>query len=65
MKLSQIEKRIPQTLTYSKDVIQKAENMLNEVARPDQRAAKKMSPGHCAKKVYPGRPVLTFLGTDT
>ena len=34
MKLSQIEKRIPQTFTNSKDVIQKAENMLAE--KPDQ-----------------------------
>ena len=57
MKLSQIEKRIPQTLTNSKDVIQKAENMLAEVAGPDQRAAKKMRPGHCTKK-----PILGVLG---
>ena len=40
MKLSQIEKRIPQTLTNWKDVIQK-ENTLADVAGPDQRAAKK------------------------
>ena len=57
MKLSQIEKRIPQTLTNSKDVIQKAENMLAEVAGPDQRAAK--------KKIHPKCPGLTLLGTDT
>ena len=54
MKLSQIEKRIPQTLTYSKDVIQKAENMLVEVAGPDQRVAKNIRPGHCTKKFIPG-----------
>ena len=53
MKLSQIEKQIPQTLTNSKDVIQKAENMLADVAGPDQRAAKKMRPGHCTKKSIP------------
>ena len=42
-----------------------AENMLVEVAGPDQRAAKKMRPGHCTKKIHPGCPGLTFLGTDT
>ena len=31
--------------------------MLAEVAGPDQRAAKKMRPGHCAKK-----PILGVLG---
>ena len=65
MKLSQIEKRIPQTLPNSKDVIQKAENMLAAVAGPDQRAAKKMRPGHRTKKIHPGCPRLTFPGTDT
>ena len=28
--------------------------MLAEVAGPDQRAAKKMRPGHCTKKYIPG-----------
>ena len=28
--------------------------MLAEVAGPDQRAAKKMRPGQCTKKIYPG-----------
>ena len=28
-----------------------AENMLAEVAGPDQRAAKKMRPGHCTKNI--------------
>ena len=65
MKLSQTEKRIPPTLTNLKDVIQKAENMLTEVAGPDQRLAKKMRPGHRKKKIHPGCPWLTFLGTDT
>ena len=27
--------------------------MLAEVAGPDQRAAKKMRPGHCTKKIHP------------
>ena len=38
--------------------------MLAEAAGPDQRAAKKMRPGHCTKKNYPGSPEVTFLGTD-
>ena len=39
--------------------------MLAEAAGPDQRAAKKMRPGHCTKKIHPGSPEVTFLGTDT
>ena len=39
--------------------------MLAEVAGPDQRAAKKMRPGYCAKKNHPGSPGVTFLETDT
>ena len=39
--------------------------MLAEVTGPDQRAAKKMRPGHCTKKIRPGSPEVTFLGTDT
>ena len=39
--------------------------MLAEVAGPDQRAAKKMGPGHCTKKIHPGSPGVTFLETDT
>ena len=39
--------------------------MLAESAGPDQRAAKKMRPGHCTKKIHPGSPEVTFLGTDT
>ena len=30
--------------------------MLAEAAGPDQRAAKKMRPGHCTKKFHPGSP---------
>ena len=37
--------------------------MFAEVAGPDQRAAKKMRPGHCTRKIPPGCPGLTFLGT--
>ena len=39
--------------------------MLAEVTGPDKRAAKKMRPGHCTKKIHPGSPEVTFLGTDT
>ena len=39
--------------------------MLAEAAGPDQRAARKMRPGHCTKKILPGSPEVTFLGTDT
>ena len=36
-----------------------------EVAWPDQRATKKMRPGHCTKTIHSGSPEVTFLGTDT
>ena len=39
--------------------------MIAEVAGPGQRAAKKMRPAHCTKKIHPGSPVVTFLGTNT
>ena len=39
--------------------------MLAEASGPDQRAAKKMRPGHCTKKNHPGSPEVTFLVTDT
>ena len=39
--------------------------MIAEVAGPGQRAAKKMRPGQCTKKIHPGSPVVTFLGTNT
>ena len=39
--------------------------MLAEVAGPDKRAVKKMRPRHCTKKIHPGSPEVTFLGTDT
>ena len=32
--------------------------------RPRTCSAKKMRPGHCAKKTHPGSPGVTFLGTD-
>ena len=36
--------------------------MLAKLAGPDQRAAKKMRPGHCTKKFHPGSPEVTFWG---
>ena len=33
--------------------------MLAEAAGPYQRAAKKMRPGHCTKKIHPGSPGVT------
>ena len=38
--------------------------MLAEAAGPDQRAARKMRLGYCTKKIHPGSPEVTFLGTD-
>ena len=53
MKLSQLEKRIPQALTNSKEIIQKTESRRAEVAGPDQRASKQIRPGHCANQIHP------------
>ena len=39
--------------------------LLAEVAGPDQRAAKKLRPGHGTKRIHPGSTGVTFLGTDT
>ena len=65
MKLSQVEKRIPQTLTNSKDVIQNG----REYARRSSRArstrgtAKKRRPGHRTKK-NPSRVSWADLSMD-
>ena len=64
MKLSQIEKRIPQTLTNSKDRIQTD----REYARRSSRARSTRSQENEAWALYlkfhPGSPEVTFLGTD-
>ena len=39
--------------------------MLAEADGPDQRAARKMRPGHCTKRLPLRSPEVTFLGTDT
>ena len=65
MKLSQIEKRISETLTNSKDIIQTD----REYARRSSRARSKRGQENEAwalyKKFHPGSPEVTFLGTDT
>ena len=33
--------------------------MLAKAAGPDERAARKMRPGHCTKKIHPGSPGVT------
>ena len=38
--------------------------MLAEAAEPDQRAARKMRPGHCTKKIHPGSPEVGGLSGD-
>ena len=64
MKLFQQEKRVQQTLTNSKDIIQKGRNRRAAVAEPDQRAARQMRPGRFTNQIHPGCPGVTFLGTD-
>ena len=65
MKLSQIEKRIPQTLTNSKDIIQTD----REYARRGNRAKSTRGQENEAwvlyKKFHPGSPEVTSMGTDT
>ena len=66
MKLSQIEKRIPQTLTNSKDIIQKD----REHARRSSRARSTRGQENEAWALYKKKPILgvlrcmTILGTD-
>ena len=66
MKLSQIEKRIPQTLTNSKDIIQTD----REYARRSSRARSTRGQENEAWALYKKNPSWeswggTFLGTDT
>ena len=46
-------------------IIYKVGDTTCHLAGPDQRAAKKMRPGHCTKKIHPWSPEVPFLGTDT
>ena len=65
MKLSQIEKRIPQTLTNSKDVIQKGREYARRSSRARSTRGQENEAWALYKKIHPGCPGLTFLGTDT
>ena len=46
-------------------IIYKVGDTTCHLTGPDQRAAKKMRPGHCKKKIHPGSLGVTFLETDT
>ena len=69
MKLSQIqlqiEKRIPQTLANSKDVIQKGREYARRSSRARSTRGQENEAWALYKKNHPGCPGLTFLGTDT
>ena len=43
-------------------IIYKVGDTTCHLAGPDQRAAKKMRPGHCTKKIHPGSPEVTYWG---
>ena len=58
MKLSQVEKRIPQTLTNSKDVIQKGQ----EYARRSSRARSTRCQENEAWARYKKKSILDVLG---
>ena len=61
MKLSQLEKRIQQTLPNSRDIIQKWPKLLAP-KWPDRIGArgKQMRPEHCINEIHPGCPGVTF-----
>ena len=66
MKLSQIEKRIQQTLTNSKDIIQKDREQAHRRSRArSTRGQKNEAWALYKKKVSPGSPRATFPGNDT
>ena len=65
MKLSQIEKRIPQTLTYPKDVIQNGREYARRSSRARSTRGQENNAWALHKKIHPGCPGLTFLGTYT
>ena len=66
MKLFQIEKRIPQTLTNSKDIIQKDREHARRSARArSSRGQENEAWALYKKKMHPGSPGVTFLRNDT
>ena len=64
MKLSQIEKRIPQTLTNSKDRIQTDQEYARRRSRARSTRGQENEAWALYKKFLPGSPEVTFLGTD-
>ena len=64
MKLSEIEKRIPQTLTNSKDVIQKGLEYARRSSRARSTRGQENEVWALYKKIHPGCPWLVFLGTQ-
>ena len=65
MKLSHIEKQIPHTLTNSKDVIQNGGEYARRSSQARSTRGQENEAGALYKKIHPGCPGLTFLGTDT
>ena len=65
MKLSQIEKRIPQTLTNSKDIIQTDREYARRSSRARSTRGQENEAWALYKKFHPGSPEVTFLGTNT
>ena len=65
MKLSQIEKRIPQTLKNSKDIIQTDREYARRGSRARSTRGQENEAWALYKKFHPGSPEVTFLGTNT
>ena len=65
MKLSQIEKRIPQTLTNSKDIIQTDRQYARRSSRARSTRGQENEAWALYKKIHPRSPEGTFLGTNT
>ena len=65
MKLSQIEKRIPQTLIKSKDIIQKDGEHARRSSRARSTRGQENEAWALYQKIHPRSPEVTSLGTDT
>ena len=65
MKLSQIEKRIPQTLTNSKNIIQTDREYARRSSRARSTRGQENEAWALYKKIPSRGPGVTFLGTDT
>ena len=65
MKLSQIEKRIPQTWTNSKNIIQTHREYARRSSRARSTRGQENEAWALYKKFHPGSAGVTFLGTDT